>query len=131
MAVNHKLTVRYYLRMLAWVFLLYVVWCFAPMLYAAAHFRIDVFQAVTQGTAASQTPEQIRDTLLFKADLLKLPLVPEDLDVSVDESGHRLYAHYSYEQTVRCFRQSVTLDFSGISSAETVVSFKKGSPTGN
>ena len=131
MAINHALTIRYYLRMLAWVFLLYVVWCFAPTLYAAAQFRIDVFQAVTQGTSAGQTPDRIRERLLFRADVLKLPLKPEDLEVSVDDRGERISAHYSYDETVTCFKHSVTLDFTGSSSAETVVSMKKGSPTGN
>lgn len=131
MAINHKLTLRYYLRMLAWVFLFYVVWCFAPTLYAAVHFRMDLYSVVAEGASSGQTPAQVRETLLYKADVLKLPLNPKDLEVGVDESGHSIVGRYSYGTTVTCFKQVVPLDFHGSTSAESIVSFNKGNPSGN
>jgi hypothetical protein len=131
MAINHALTIRYYLRMLAWIFILYVVWCFAPALYNAAHFRMDVYREVADGASSGREPEQIRENLLYKAALLKLPLKPEDLEVTADVREQRVSARYSYGTTVRCFRQVVPLDFHGSTSAESTISLHKGTPTGN
>ncbi len=130
MAVNHTLTLRYYVRMLAWIFILYVLWCFAPTLFDAIRYRMDLYSAVADGASTGQSPDQIRETLLFKASVLKLPLKPEDLEVTTDGRS-RIVARYSYGTSVTCFRQSVPLDFHGSSSAESIISFNKGSGSGN
>jgi hypothetical protein len=131
MAIKHLLTIRYYLRMLAWVFLLYVIWCFAPTLYAESRFRLEVFRTVHDAASDGKTSDQVRQALLEEADALKLPLASEDLEVSVVDSGRRMYAHYSYAATVHCLRHAVVFDFNSSSSADSVIGFKSGSPNGN
>lgn len=131
MAIDHSLTVRYYLRMLAWVFILYVLWCFAPTLFSEARFRVQLFQTVNEGASSGQTPAQIRETLLGKADALRLPLTPDELEVSAIENGGRISAHYSYRATVTCFKQSVDFDFSSSHSAESITRFQDDAATGN
>ena len=122
---------RRYVRIAGWLLLGYLLWCFGPALYAATRFRLELFKEVSDGAVSGRPLKQIREDIQYKADELKIPLKPEDLDVSLNAKASRITASYAYTQTATSFGKTFNLDFHGSTWAETNANYTNRSPTGN
>ena len=132
MASQTSHTMRSVMRLAMFAVIGYLVWSVGPPLFAAARFRMDFYQVVTDGAISGNSTQQLREDIQFRADELKVPLPAENVDVSFDPHAMKVTASYTYSQPMACFGQKFNVEFNGRTWAQTTGNLSRDrNPTGN